>query len=57
MLPDYIMMPSKSAGCAGCDFRYDRAVRCSWVDCRPKNGIPVIAKITDPNYPITRKPV
>ena len=56
LIPDYRMIPSESAGCDGCDFRYDRNIRCSLIDCRPKHGTPVIAKITDPSYAIAIKP-
>ena len=56
LIPDYRMIPSESDGCGGCDFRYDRNIRCSLIDCRPKHGTPVLARITDPNYPIAIKP-
>lgn len=44
-VPDYKMIPAQTAGCQGCDFRYMREVKCSQIDCRPRNGIAVVAKI------------
>lgn len=46
-IPEYKMVQSMDAGCNGCDFRYMREIKCSQIDCRPRNGVPVIAKIID----------
>jgi hypothetical protein len=46
-IPDYKMIPAPTSGCQGCDFRYMREVKCSAIDCRPKNNVAVIAKITN----------
>lgn len=54
-IPEYKMVPAPikgsgdntwyNQGCEGCDFRYMREVKCSAIDCRPRSGVPVIAKI------------
>lgn len=52
-IPEHRMVPQPPrpgehwirGDCFGCDFRYMREVKCSQIDCRPRYGVPVIAKL------------